>query len=121
VHLVYSLSKTKQMVKAKEFHDKRVLFVTGGKNIACYCYMSSDPEQTSKVTKDFDMCETQSYFAKIFRSADGRLFARFLLKCDFKMKTITDAGLQAILPGAFRKWHASLKLHLAEKTRTIVC
>jgi len=55
--------------------------------------MSSDPEMSSKGSKEFDMCETQSYFAKISRSTDGLIIVRMLLKCDFKVKTMTDAGL----------------------------
>jgi hypothetical protein len=107
------------MPKAKEFFDKRLLFTTSVMTerlqTMCYCYMSHDPLQSAKHKKDFDLCETQYYLSKIWRNQQGRIVIRMLMNCDFKVKTMTDAGLQAILPNAFRKWHAALKTHLKSK------
>ena len=55
--------------------------------------MSSDPVQSDKHNKDFDLGETEFHFVKIWRSQSGKIIIRMLTNCDFKVRTMTDAGL----------------------------
>ena len=94
--------RTKLQFKARDFFEKKVLFVEDGKS---YCYFSTSASQAEMPNKEgVDRAETLFGIQKIERrQEDGKIILRLLMLCDYKLP-LSNSILKTFAPAGVKDW-----------------
>ena len=103
VVLAYSQLRSKLQFKARDFFEKRCLFV---EDETFYCYFSSSSSQDSEMPnpENIDRGETIFGIQKIGRrEADGKIVIKQLMLCDYKLP-LSNSVLKTFAPSGVKDW-----------------
>jgi len=95
--------KSKLQFKAREFFDKKVIFVDDQK---LYCYFSTSASQDAELQNNSDIERAHTIFGiqKIERRVgDGKIILRLVMLVDYKLP-LSNSILKTFVPAGVKDW-----------------
>lgn len=109
VVLQYSQVRSKLQFKARDFFEKKVIFVDNDK---LYCYLSTATSQEMPNKEGLERAETIFGIQKIERRPeDDKIILRLLMLADYKLP-LSNSILKTFVPAGVKDWAQKFMNHL---------